>query len=178
MASVKPGLTIIILMSALLCGGAAAQSKPTAEPPETKTAQPGPPGKADAPPDKAEAPARDQAPPSGEPPTGKPEPDVAPDKPQPKKKPIKRRSVQQIISTMPAAPPIVTEGYRPTLTPPAPPTMSPPIATPAPPVLINGCNAGGCNDVNGTHYNPGVGNATVSPQGRLCNRNGNSMQCF
>lgn len=178
MVKLKPVSGILILMMSLLCGAAAAQSKPTAEPPETKTAQPAPPSKADAPPDKAETPARDEAPPSREPPTGKPEPDVAPDKPEPKKKPIKRRSVQQVIGTMPASLPVVTEGYRPTLTPPAPPSVSTPIVTPAAPVPLNGCNAGGCNDVSGAHYNPGVGNATVSPQGRLCNRNGASMQCF
>jgi hypothetical protein len=188
MASVKPGLTAVILMSALLCGGVAAQSKPTAEPSESKSSQPAPRGKADAPPDKVEAPAkdevpaRDEAPPAQQPPTSKPEPDVAPDKPEPKKKPIKRRSVQQVIGSMPASPPIVTDGYRPTLTLPSPATPSltvgTPVIAPPPPVQLNGCNAGGCNDVSGNHYSPGVGNATVSPQGRLCNRVGNSMQCF
>ncbi|HZV66883.1 MAG TPA: hypothetical protein VFG03_18445 [Telluria sp.] len=182
MIELKSPSCILILMTCLLCGGAAAQNKPTAEPSESKSTQPAPRGKADAPPDKVEAPAKDEAPPAQEPPTSKPEPDVAPDQPQPKKKPIKRRSVQQVIGSMPASPPIVTDGYRPTLTLPSPVTPSPtvgtPVIAPPPPVQLNGCNAGGCNDVSGNHYTPGVGNATVSPQGRLCNRVGNSMQCF
>jgi hypothetical protein len=111
----------------------------------------------------------------------KPEPEIA-DQPAaqqaPKKKPIKRRSVQQVIE--PVAP-----VYRPTLTPPSatPPIALPPAGalgtvTPPPPVRINSCDAGGCTDTNGIRYGNGAGNASVSPQGRLCTGSGTTLQCF
>ena len=100
------------------------------------------------------------------------------DKPPPPKKPVKRRSVQQIIEPVPPV-------YRPTLTPPSatPPVALPPsgamtTVNPPPPVQINSCDAGGCTGVNGSRYDSGAGNATVSPQGRLCTRTGTTMQCF
>ncbi len=94
--------------------------------------------------------------------------------PPPKGKPIKRRSVQQVIEpTMP----IVTEGYRPTLVirPPAP--LPGPARPPAAP-RMNSCDAGGCNDTGGARYNSGVGNTLTGPQGQLCTRGPVTAQCF
>jgi hypothetical protein len=95
--------------------------------------------------------------------------------PPPKPKPVKRRSVQQVIEP---TPPIVTDGYRPTLVarPPASPTPTP---TPVPPpVRLNSCDGGGCTDTSGARYNGGVGNALIGPQGQLCTRGIVNAQCF
>jgi hypothetical protein len=44
---------------------------------------------------------------------------------------------------------------------------------------VVGCAGGHCLDTNGASYNAaGPGNAAVSSSGRLCNRTGNTMQCF
>ena len=111
-------------------------------------------------------------PPAPATPQEKAEPPLAPVMP-PKRKPIKRRSVQQVVEPTPrigVAPP----SYGPTLTP-RPPTASP---DPLPaPVRINGCDAGGCNGSNGARYNGGVGTTLLSPEGRLCHNNGVTVQC-
>jgi hypothetical protein len=98
----------------------------------------------------------------------------------PLKKPIRRRSVEQVISSMPPAPPIVTDGYRPGLQPRTPSlaTPSPTAVLPPSPAQINSCDAGGCTDTNGTRYNGGVGNSATTGQGRSCLRSGTTMQCF
>lgn len=98
----------------------------------------------------------------------------APAKPAvpPKRKPIKRRSVQQIIEPTPR---IVTDGYRPTL------EVRPPSALPAPvpgPVRMNSCDAGGCTDTSGARFNGGVGNTLLGPQGQLCTKGVVNAQCF
>jgi hypothetical protein len=97
----------------------------------------------------------------------------APAKPAvpPKRKPVKRRSVQQVIEP---TPPIVTDGYRPTLVvrPPAPSPL--PVA---PPVRMNSCDGGGCTDTSGARYN-GPGPAMTSPQGQLCVKGIVNAQCF
>lgn len=59
----------------------------------------------------------------------------------------------------------------------APPPVQPVVVVPGP-VQINACTGGICIDTGGATYNTGVGNAAVSGQGRLCTRNGNTMQCF
>lgn len=94
------------------------------------------------------------------------------------KPPCKRRSVQQVVESMPPAPPPLTQPTRPTLhsAPPLPAARLP--AVPPGPVQINSCDAGGCTDINGQRYNGGVGNASVDGQGRLCTRSGSTMQCF
>jgi hypothetical protein len=91
----------------------------------------------------------------------------------PKRKPLKRRSVQQVIEP---TPPIVTGGYRPTLVmrPPTPITSPPPVA---PPVRMNSCDGGGCTDTSGVRYN-GAGPAVTGPQGQLCVRGIVNAQCF
>lgn len=93
---------------------------------------------------------------------------------QPKRKPVKRRAVQATIATMPrAAPPLGSETYRPVLTP---PPVAPAPVLPGPQTL--NCGPAGCLDAGGARVNNGVGNATVGPQGQLCNRSGNAVQCF
>lgn len=54
---------------------------------------------------------------------------------------------------------------------------TPPVAPQSSQVV--GCMGSTCTDVNGTTYNAaGPGNATVSSNGRLCTRNGATMQCL
>jgi hypothetical protein len=44
---------------------------------------------------------------------------------------------------------------------------------------VTGCMGSACTDINGAGYNAGgPGNAAVSSNGRLCTRNGATMQCF
>ena len=94
--------------------------------------------------------------------------------PPPNRKPIKRRSVQQVIEP---TPPIVTEGYRPTL------VVRPPAVLPSPAQAqrqprLNSCDAGGCTDTSGARYNGGVGNTLIGPQGQLCAKGIVGAQCF
>lgn len=104
----------------------------------------------------------------------KPDPDAS------KKKPAKRRAVRQILDDdvrVRAAPPAV---YAPQLTPQARerehagPTM--PGVAPAP-INLN-CVGSTCHDANGGRFNGGVGTTLISPQGKLCNNNGMTVQCF
>lgn len=94
--------------------------------------------------------------------------------PPPKRKPIKRRSVQQVIEP---TPPIVTDGYRPTLVT-RPPAALPGTAPAPSSPRMNSCDAGGCTDTSGARYNGGVGNTLLSPQGQLCTKGVVSAQCF
>lgn len=113
-------------------------------------------------------------------------PEALPVKPDPSKlkKPlIKRRSVQQRIERMPTPAPIVTEGYRPTLTPRGPgiagqpvPALPPP--SPPMPSQVNSCDAGGCTDTSGARYTGGIGNTVLDQNGRSCTRTGTTVQCF
>ncbi len=95
-------------------------------------------------------------------------------KPPPKRKALKRRSVQQVIEPTPR---IAGEAYRPTLTvrPPAAPAAP---AAPETAPRMNSCDAGGCFDSNGARYNGGVGPTVLSPQGRLCTRGAVTTQSF
>jgi hypothetical protein len=95
--------------------------------------------------------------------------------PPPRPKPTRRRSVQQIIEPTPR---IVTDGYRPTLTTPAPSALPAPVPPPSGPVRMNSCDAGGCFDTNGARYNGGVGNTLIGPQGQLCTKGVVNAQCF
>jgi hypothetical protein len=100
------------------------------------------------------------------------------------KKPLaKRRSVQQRIERMPDPAPILTEGYRPTLTVRAPSvygqpsTVLPPPSPPAP-AQVNSCLGGVCTDTSGARYTGGVGNTVLDQNGRNCTRSGTTIQCF
>jgi hypothetical protein len=84
-------------------------------------------------------------------------------KPPPRRKPIKRRPVQQVIEPTPRS---VADGHRPT-----------PVALP-PATRMNSCDAGGCFDTNGARYNGGVGPTSLSPQGQLCIKGAVTTQCF
>jgi hypothetical protein len=65
---------------------------------------------------------------------------------------------------------------------PAPAPGGPPpataVGTPPPPATITQCIGSQCNDASGRSYQNGVGNAGTDSSGRLCNRSGNTMQCF
>lgn len=108
---------------------------------------------------------------------------LKPDPSKLKKPLIKRRSVRQRVERMPTPAPIVTDGYRPTLTPRAPfiagqvvPALPPP--SPPMPSQINSCDSGGCTDTSGARYTGGVGNTVLDQNGRSCTRTGTTVQCF
>ena len=87
-------------------------------------------------------------------------------------KPVKRRSVQQVIEPTPR---IVTDPYRPIL------EVHPPVPLPQTipgPVRMNSCDGAGCTDVNGNRFNGGVGTTLIGPQGQLCNKGLVNAQCF
>lgn len=93
------------------------------------------------------------------------------------KKPVRRRAVPMIVDRMPG--PAAPAVYGPVLSVPSPapmPATITPLAPPAP-VILNGCDAGGCNGSNGVRYNGGVGTTLLSPEGRLCHKNGVTVQC-
>ncbi|WLI90219.1 hypothetical protein Q4S45_03595 [Massilia sp. R2A-15] len=93
-------------------------------------------------------------------------------KPPPKRKPLKRRSVQQVIEPTPR---IVTEPYRPVLEV----RPSAPLSQPIPgPVRMNSCDGAGCTDTNGNRFNGGIGTTLIGPQGQLCNKGLVNAQCF
>lgn len=112
--------------------------------------------------------------------------EALPLKPDPSKlnKPlIKRRSVEQRIERMPKPAPIVTDGYRPTLTVRSPSVYgqpSPALPPPSPPMpaQVNSCDGGGCTDTSGARYTGGVGNTVLDQNGRNCTRTGTLIQCF
>ena len=99
-----------------------------------------------------------------------------------------RRPTRQIVGS---PLPIVTEGYRPTLTV-RPASGAPdPVGTlpvhPAPsnaaplaplPVPVGICTAGGCTGADGMRYNAGAAGVAVDPAGRTCHQVGTTMQCF
>jgi hypothetical protein len=67
---------------------------------------------------------------------------------------------------------------------PAPTQTLPGTLPPSAPVIINGCDAGGCNDVNANRYNgnangnEGNGNGLyLDKSGRRCIRSGAWLQC-
>ncbi len=60
----------------------------------------------------------------------------------------------------------------------AAPAAAPRVATPAPPPTIGTCDSGGCWDTGGNRYNGGANGTFLNGSGRLCQRNGVSMQCF
>jgi hypothetical protein len=68
--------------------------------------------------------------------------------------------------------------------PPTPTQALPGTLPPSAPVIINGCDAGGCNDVNASRYSgnangdEGNGNGLyLDKNGRRCIRNGVWLQC-
>lgn len=100
--------------------------------------------------------------------------EVAPvKKPAPKKAPAKRRAVRQIDGDTPAAPaPAPTPARDMAIPRPMPSPVAPG------PAVLNGCDGPACLDAGGGRFNGGVGTTLISPQGRLCNNNGMTVQCF
>jgi hypothetical protein len=90
--------------------------------------------------------------------------------------PPPRRRVPANIATMP--PPAAPQAYGPVLHDREPRTTMPTAAGLPDPAPINNCMGGQCRDTSGNTYNTGVGNAAISSDGRLCNRVGNTIQCF
>jgi hypothetical protein len=108
------------------------------------------------------------------------QPQVKPDNKAARQKqaPRPRRAVAATIGRMPqpSAPP----AYGPVLHDVAPQTTMPapaPAGLP-PPAVINNCVGGQCTDTSGNSYQTGTGNAALDSKGRLCTRNGQTMQCF
>lgn len=102
-------------------------------------------------------------------------PDAKPDEarpsvPQPARKKPRRRAVYQQFDDIPMRTPS-TAVYAPQLTPRIDPTPVPP------PTTLN-CVGAACSDANGGSYRGGVGTSLISPQGRICNNNGITVQCF
>jgi hypothetical protein len=60
--------------------------------------------------------------------------------------------------------------------PPRAPAVPPPVPAPAVQPL-NQCDVAGCRGANGALYQQGAGNILLDPSGRLCTRNGLSVQC-
>jgi hypothetical protein len=97
------------------------------------------------------------------------------------KQPQRRRSVQQVIQGVTPIPQASGPSYGPVLNPgprPSPMPAPGPTAASPPPAQINSCNGNHCMDAAGGTYNMGVGNSGTDSQGRLCNRVGNTVQCF
>jgi hypothetical protein len=106
------------------------------------------------------------------------QPQGKPGKTAQQKKLPPRRAVPAMIGSMPA--PSAPQAYGPVLHELAPQTTMPapaPAGLP-PPATITGCIGNQCNDTSGKSYQTGVGNTALDPNGRLCNRNGQTVQCF
>ena len=99
---------------------------------------------------------------------------VEPCRTAPARKPMPRRPVTQIIQRMPAVPPPRVIAA-PSL--PSTPTLQELMQPPRNPIPVTGCDAGGCYDASGTRHNNAGSGVTISPSGKLCNRNGTWLQC-
>lgn len=172
----RPLAGLLALLGALAAGAAAAQQSHEAAQ-AAKTAQEQRDGTPQAQEEQAGNAAQQPQRKSGEQPVkGQPQDqpqDMAPRK-DGKKPPPKRRAVPAIIGSMPA--PTAPQAYGPVLHPAAPQTPMP--ANLPPPAPINTCIGNQCTDASGNSYQTGVGNAALDSKGRLCNRNGTTMQCF
>jgi len=51
------------------------------------------------------------------------------------------------------------------------------IQPPGNPIPAIGCTAGGCYDPSGVRHNSGPGTTTITPAGKMCQRNGAWLQC-
>jgi hypothetical protein len=95
---------------------------------------------------------------------------VEPCRTAPTRQPSARHAVTAIIPAMPARP-----VPRTAVAPPLPP--SPPLRQAQRPVPVTACDAGGCYDAAGVRHGAAGGNATISPSGQLCLRDGAWLQC-
>lgn len=95
---------------------------------------------------------------------------VQPCRTAPAQVPMPRRPVPQIIQR--------TQTIKQARTAPVP-ALPParPLAMPShAPVPVTSCDAGGCVGANGVRYN-NSGNGVVGPSGKVCSRNGATIQC-
>lgn len=88
--------------------------------------------------------------------------------------PMPRRPVPLTVQQMPRnklAPQVAMPAPQPST--PIETLMRPP-GTPIPAI---GCTAGGCYDASGVRHNTGPGGTTITPAGKLCQRQGAWLQC-
>lgn len=109
----------------------------------------------------------------------------------PARVPMPRRPVPQIMDpptstrlAAPAAAPVAAPAAPATLGVPASGTLllpSAPIFLPAPsaspPRPLNNCSASGCYDAQGTRLDNAAPGIVITPQGKVCSRNGVWLQC-
>lgn len=150
-------LTSALLSATLAWSGAAWATDPPPRYGATRQAKPVVPAK----------PAAEKVDPAGTAPD-KAEP-AKPEAQTPRTKP-KRRAVHQQLDDIPTRlePSAV---YAPKLSPRIDPTPVPP------PTTLN-CIGAACTDASGGSYRGGVGTSLISPQGRICNNNGITVQCY
>jgi len=180
MKHAKPVAGLLALLAGLASGGAAAQQTQQAQA-AAKTAQEQHEGNPQAQEEQAgNAALQPPRKPGEQPVQGQPagKPSVKTQQKQKTKQPPRRRAVPAVIGTMPA--PSAPQAYGPVLHELAPQTTMPAPAPPGlpPPATITGCIGNQCNDTSGKSYQTGVGNTALDPNGRLCTRNGQTMQCF
>ena len=99
---------------------------------------------------------------------------VEPCRTAPAAEPMPRRPVPLTLQPMPrnkVAPQVAMP--RPQPSTPIETLMQPP-GTPIPAI---GCTAGGCYDASGVRHNAGPGTTTITPAGKMCQRNGAWLQC-
>ena len=92
----------------------------------------------------------------------------------PAAEPMPRRPVPLTIQPMPRnklAPQVAMPKTQPST--PIETLMQPP-GTPIPAI---GCTAGGCYDASGVRHNTGPAGTTITPAGKMCQRNGAWLQC-
>ena len=99
---------------------------------------------------------------------------VEPCRTAPAAAPMPRRPVPLTIQPMPQnkrAPQVAMPDTQP----------STPIETlvrpPGTPIPAIGCTAGGCYDASGVRHNTGPAGTTITPAGKMCQRNGAWLQC-
>lgn len=178
MRNAKMGV-LLALLSCLSGGSVLAQQSPTA--PAAEQALPEPHATQEA---KHAARARDKpedTPQAQEERAGAPRPVPRPDANAIPKPPPPRRSTPAHIQRVQPIPQAGAPSYGPVLTPGARPSPLPsptPQAGLPPPAQLNSCAGGHCTDAAGNSYNLGTGAAGTDSQGRLCNRSGNTVQCF
>jgi hypothetical protein len=181
MRHATPFFAVLALLAALAAGNAGAQHKqqPAPAAPAPQKADRTPQAQEEQAGNAAQQPQRKpgEQPVAGQP-QGQPEDPAQSQATVSGKPPPPRRNVPANVARMPQ--PGAPQAYGPVLHEMGPQTTMP---TPAPPGLpgpapINNCTGGQCRDTSGNTYNTGVGNAAISSDGKLCNRTGNTVQCF
>lgn len=168
MNSLKPAvLTAAFLFGSLLCANAWAAGAPTGNPTDAPTSAP------------INAPTGAEVDAYAKLPTCQLSADgrrlvAEPCRTAPAARPMPRRPVPLTIQRMPnnkVAPQVAMPQMAPST--PIETLMQPPGA----PIPAVGCNAGGCYDPSGVRHNSGAAGTTVTPAGKLCQRQGVWLQC-